>query len=215
MWHMKGTTDKNGEGSIHTVSHTGTQGMQCWWDDWGKEKPSEALGWGCQREADGSEVAGGEGHQKAKQMPVQGPPLSAVVFCPTASQEKQHWIASHAPCQAERYKSQPKLVIFSLLSPEMPFLTRSRETYQLWMKSFLWDSCLEAAQGQGVLDQNVRKEADASQGVMLLSCQAASISQPCPTHHLSKMSFSDCQLWPFFKVQLKDSLREKFQSLGL
>lgn len=29
------------------------------------------------------------------------PPLFAVFFCPTASQEKQHWIASHTPFEAK------------------------------------------------------------------------------------------------------------------
>lgn len=33
MWSVKGTTEKNGEGSMHTVTKIGTQGMQGWCHD--------------------------------------------------------------------------------------------------------------------------------------------------------------------------------------
>ena len=66
-----------------------------------RKPPLRALGRGHTREADGSRVAGSEGHQEAKQTRGQGPLLFAVFFCPPASQEKQRWTASHTVLQAK------------------------------------------------------------------------------------------------------------------
>ena len=112
-----------------------------------RKPPSRALGCRHQREADGSGVAGREGHQEANK------PKCKVPHCLLSSSVLQSATKSNTGSlptlhsQPKRYKSQPNLVISSL-SPKMTLLTRAREMVQVWMRMcFAWASCFKDAQG--------------------------------------------------------------------
>ena len=96
-----------------------------------RKPPSRALGCRHQREADGSEVAGREGHQEANEPERKVPHclLSSSVLQPARKSNTGSLPTLHS--QPKRYKSQPNLVIFSSLSPKMTLLTRAREMVQL------------------------------------------------------------------------------------
>ena len=99
--------------------------------DGGKEAPSRALGCRRQREADGSGVAGREGHQEANKPEYKAPHclLSSSVLQSARKSNTGSLPTLHS--QPKRYKSQPNLVIFASLSPKTTLLTRAREMVQI------------------------------------------------------------------------------------